>query len=83
MIRPHRIRIEAAGGGAANRLAARMVKTIYVGDIVQYQARIGGTMVLAERGTAGPGWSGLEPESEVSLAWEVADTLVFEEAPAQ
>ncbi|MBI1777628.1 MAG: ABC transporter ATP-binding protein [Proteobacteria bacterium] len=81
MVRPHRISLEApgaGGGGSSNRLRARILKTIYVGDIVQFQAEIGETLVQAERGTAGAEWSGWQPGQEVTLAWEVADTLVFQ-----
>ena len=86
MVRPHRIRLEAASergdGEPWNRLPGRLAKTIYVGDIVQYKVLCGATTVLAERGTAGPGWSERRPDESVSLAWDVADTLVFEASEA-
>jgi putative spermidine/putrescine transport system ATP-binding protein len=80
MVRPHRIRIEDGGAtdaGETNRLGALMTKTVYVGDIVQFHATLGGTPLVAERGTAGPGWSERPAGEAVTLAWPIADTLVF------
>jgi hypothetical protein len=48
-----------------------------VGDIVQFHAELEGAVAIAERGTAGPGWSELDAGGAVTLVWDVADTLVF------
>jgi putative spermidine/putrescine transport system ATP-binding protein len=75
MVRPQYITLAPAGGG----LAGRVTGLTYVGDIVQIAVSGDGFAVIAERGTADPGWRGLAPGQEVGIGWPASAALVFPE----
>ncbi|MEJ1159682.1 ABC transporter ATP-binding protein [Prosthecomicrobium sp. N25] len=83
MVRPHRIQIEPAGLPAQagmNHAAGTVRRTIYAGNVVQYEVEAAGLIFTVEQATRGSG--GLAPAgTPVTLAWAVADTLVFGAAP--
>jgi putative spermidine/putrescine transport system ATP-binding protein len=81
MIRPHRIEIRPKRAARTevrgNVAAGRIVRTIYVGDLFQYDVDIGPSTVAVEKPTiAGP--QAFNHGDEVELEWAAADTLVFE-----
>jgi len=82
MIRPHRIEIRPKRSGRAetrgNVAAGRVVRTIYVGDLFQYEVDIGPGVVQVEKPTAA-GPQPFNQGDEVELEWAAGDTLVFEQ----
>ena len=83
MVRPHRIRIAGPVGsppdGRENMASGRVVRTTYVGDILQYDVDVGPGVLQVEMPTAaGPEPHG--PGDPVEVRWSARDTLVFPEA---
>ena len=82
MVRPHRIRIAGPVGsppdGRENMASGRVVRTTYVGDILQYDVDVGPGVLQVEMPTAaGPEPHG--PGDPVEVRWSARDTLVFPE----
>jgi putative spermidine/putrescine transport system ATP-binding protein len=80
MVRPHRLVLAPPGQPPAaehNRLAGRIERTTYVGDLVQLQVAVAGTRLVVERATSGPGWDGFAPGDAVAVDWRWADSLAF------
>ena len=82
MVRPHRIRIAEPARSTmdeqVNAAPGRVVRTTYVGDIVQYDIDVGPGLLQVEMPTA----AGPEPHAPgdtVELQWSARDTLVFPE----
>jgi putative spermidine/putrescine transport system ATP-binding protein len=79
MIRPHRIRLAAAGdavGGPWVRASGQVQRTVFAGDVVVCEVAIGGASVTVERHTIGDTPIPLVGET-VALAWQESDMLVF------
>ena len=84
MIRPHRITIRAPRSSEVdaqlNVVAGRVTRTMYVGDILQYDVDIGPSILHVEQPTA----AGPQPfgrGDDVQLEWSARDTLVFRGGP--
>ncbi|MSP49567.1 MAG: ABC transporter ATP-binding protein [Alphaproteobacteria bacterium] len=75
MVRPQHIALTPSGGA----LSGRITGLTYVGDVVQIAVAGDGFAVVAERGTADPGWRGLGPGQDVGVAWPATAALVFPE----
>ncbi len=79
-VRPHRIGLgPAAPDDAAgwNRAEATIVRTTYVGDVLSVVAAVPGGPVLTMEQHTRPDLVIPGPGEAVTLAWRVADTLVF------
>lgn len=83
MIRPHRIRLATTAPDPSeglNAVAGLVRRTVYAGDLVQYEVEAAGLVFTVEQSTAGHGRV-TAPGTAVTLAFAPADTLVFEAAP--
>jgi putative spermidine/putrescine transport system ATP-binding protein len=76
-VRPHRIRVLAAGEAAENALAGRVEAIDYTGDVVQVSVATPAGLVPVEVGTADEAWRALVPGVDVRIGWRAADTLCF------
>ena len=83
MIRPHRMRLVEAGSGedvapeGTNRLAGRLTRVTFIGDLLQYHVDVGGTEIVVEAASDhGRGFRSVG--SSVGVLWRVEDTMVFE-----
>jgi putative spermidine/putrescine transport system ATP-binding protein len=81
MVRPHRITLSArpsADGLAAGTNAAtgRVVRTTYIGDLLQFEIDAGAVRLQCEQPTTHDRHP-LEPGHVVTCEWSPADTLVF------
>ena len=80
MIRPHRVRLSAnvpPPDGTTNRIAARVRKIVFAGDVVQCEIVADGVTLVAESPTASAAASVPAVGDEVTASWRPADTLVF------
>jgi putative spermidine/putrescine transport system ATP-binding protein len=85
LVRPHRIRLAPAADAGridhqTNRVAGRIVRTTYVGDLFQHDVDIGAGIIQVEQ----PSASGPQPlgvGAAVELSWWALDSLVFEAPP--
>jgi len=87
MVRPHRIimrkrqdqsQLRAMIDAEVNQLSGYVREAIFIGDTLQYKVETGGGMVLVEQATLSGG-DLFHQGDEVSLLWQVGDTLVFDE----
>jgi putative spermidine/putrescine transport system ATP-binding protein len=76
------MRLVEAGTGedlateGANRLAGRLTRVTFVGDLLQYHVDVGGTEIVVE--AASDHGRGLRKVgASVALLWRVEDTMVF------
>jgi putative spermidine/putrescine transport system ATP-binding protein len=81
MIRPHRIALVAdasAGGGdpARHTVTGTIARTIFAGDILQYDVDVAGEIFAVELATRG-GETVLEPGRAVTLSWRAQDVFVY------
>ncbi len=81
MVRPHRITVQAGDkpqtGDSLNQISGTIARIIYAGDILQYEVLAAGTTLLVEQTTRSDGQV-LQQGTTVTLAWQIADTMVFE-----
>ncbi|MGF9763932.1 ABC transporter ATP-binding protein [Microvirga sp. 0TCS3.31] len=82
MIRPHRMRLAEAGSSedlatkGTNRLAGRLTRVTFVGDLLQYHVDVGGAEIVVE--AASDHGRGLRKVgAPVVVLWRVEDTMVF------
>jgi putative spermidine/putrescine transport system ATP-binding protein len=81
MMRPHRIGIgEVPSGQTRYRVEGTIARTVFVGDILQYDIDVAGQIVTVELSTRGSE-SLLAPGTPVSLSWAPHDVYVFGAAP--
>jgi putative spermidine/putrescine transport system ATP-binding protein len=81
MMRPHRIAIGAPVSGQTRyRVEGTIARTVFVGDILQYDVDVAGQIVSVELSTRG-NESLLAPGTTVSLSWAPHDVYVFGAAP--
>jgi len=81
MIRPHRIAIgPVVSKETRHQVAGTIVRTVFVGDILQYDVEVAGQIISVELSTRG-NESLLEPGAPVSLSWGPRDVYVFGAAP--
>ena len=81
MIRPHRIAIgPGSPGDTRYQVSGTIARTVFVGDILQYDVDVAGQVVSVELSTRG-NESLLEPGAPVSLSWGPRDVYVFGAAP--
>ncbi|MCW3473884.1 ABC transporter ATP-binding protein [Limobrevibacterium gyesilva] len=77
MVRPHRIEIATQPRGADwNGCAGRIRRVTYVGDMLSCEVEAEGAVLAVEQPTL-PGLPTPREGDDVTLAWRVADTLVF------
>ncbi|GGF47413.1 ABC transporter ATP-binding protein [Azorhizobium oxalatiphilum] len=77
MIRPHRITLSAPADGApCHAVEGVVTRSIFAGDILQYEVVAHGATFLVEQGTAAHERP-LEQGSPVRLHWLMSDTYVF------
>ena len=80
MVRPHRMRLTTDAqtpGAAMNRLDARVQKTVFAGEIIQYTVEAAGSNLMVDSHTSSA--HGSRPlDAAAAVEWDVADTLVFE-----
>ena len=81
MIRPHRIRLTTGSHTprkGVNALDARIQKTVFAGEIIQYSVEAAGSSLMVDSHTSSA--QGDRPLNEIAtVEWDVADTLVFEQ----
>jgi putative spermidine/putrescine transport system ATP-binding protein len=80
MVRPHRMRLTTGAQAprpGINRLDARIEKTVFAGEIIQYTVEAAGSMLMVDSHTSSSP-SGRLPDAPAVVEWDVADTLVFE-----
>jgi putative spermidine/putrescine transport system ATP-binding protein len=82
MIRPHRMKLVEAGSGEdmaaeeTNRVAGRLTRVTFVGDLLQYHADVDGTEIVVEAASDhGRGFRTVG--TPVAVLWRVEDTMVF------
>jgi putative spermidine/putrescine transport system ATP-binding protein len=82
MIRPHRITIgpSAYKETTSYRAEGLIARTVFVGDILQYDVDVAGQIVSVELSTRG-NETLLPPGTPVSLSWAPHDVYVFGAAP--
>lgn len=81
MVRPHRIRIDwkdpaSDTGAARNKVAGRLSRVTFVGDLVQYHVGVGDEEIVVEETTAA-GADLPRPGVPAWLSWKVEDTFAF------
>ena len=80
MIRPHRVALSPAGASedtaADHRVSGTIARTIFAGDILQYDVDVAGQTISVELATRG-GETVLEPGAPVSLSWRAQDVFVY------
>ena len=78
---PHRIAIgPVVSEETRHQVTGTIVRTVFVGDILQYDVDVAGQIVSVELSTRG-NESLLEPGAPVSLPWGPRDVYVFGAAP--
>ena len=81
MMRPHRVAIGAVeAGGERYRFPATIARSIFVGDILQYDVDVAGQIISVEVATRG-GEPVLAPGTPVSVSWRPQDVYVFGTPP--
>ena len=85
MIRPERVRLEAPGGGGANRLSGIVDRTVYLGNATQLQVRVvtGDTVQALVQNDGNPLPFRQGDAVDVQLPAEALRVLVGESAPAK
>jgi putative spermidine/putrescine transport system ATP-binding protein len=80
------MRLVEAGNGeefaaeGTNRLAGRLTRVTFVGDLLQYHVDVGGTEIVVE--AASDHGHGLRKVgAPVAVLWRVEDTMVFGRNP--
>ena len=77
MVRPHRIAIGATESGEARyQFPATIARSIFVGDILQYDVDVAGQVISVEVATRG-GESVLPPGTAISISWRAQDVYLF------
>jgi putative spermidine/putrescine transport system ATP-binding protein len=81
MIRPHRIALShgpsvPGSDPARHRVAGTVARTIFAGDILQYDVDVAGQIFAVELATRG-GETVLEPGRAVTLSWRPQDVFVY------
>jgi putative spermidine/putrescine transport system ATP-binding protein len=79
MIRPHRVALGtgvSTGDAERQHVAGTVTRTIFAGDILQYDVDVAGQVVSVELATRG-GEAVLEPGSKVTLSWRPQDIFVY------
>jgi putative spermidine/putrescine transport system ATP-binding protein len=81
MIRPHRIALVPDTGAqnndpARHTVAGTIARTIFAGDILQYDVDVAGQIFTVELATRG-GETVLEPGRAVALSWRAQDVFVY------
>jgi putative spermidine/putrescine transport system ATP-binding protein len=77
MVRPHRIAIGANESSEMRyQFPATIARSIFVGDILQYDVDVAGQVISVEVATRG-GESVLPPGTAISISWRVQDVYVF------
>jgi putative spermidine/putrescine transport system ATP-binding protein len=80
MVRPHRLVLrEPAAPRAAehNRLAGRVGKAVYIGDLVQLHVETAAGRLIVEQATSGADWQRFAPGVAVAVDWRWRDSLAF------
>ena len=81
MIRPHRMRLTTGSHAprkGVNALDARIQKTVFAGEIIQYSVEAAGSSLVVDSHTSSA--QADRPLNEIAaVEWDVADTLVFEQ----
>ncbi|WP_374618767.1 ABC transporter ATP-binding protein [Devosia sp.] len=78
MVRPHRVRALALGDAAPdmNQVEAEILRSTYVGDLVQYEAKVDDWIMKFEAATE-DGGTLLPAGRRVVLTWRPSDTFAF------
>jgi putative spermidine/putrescine transport system ATP-binding protein len=77
MIRPHRVMLAAGDDGSGDhRVPGIVTRSIFAGDILQYDVEVAGQIISVELATRG-GETVLEPGSPVTLSWRAGDVFVY------
>ncbi len=79
MVRPHRVALSAAGADVTagdHRVSGVVARTIFAGDILQYDVDVAGQIVSVELATRG-GETVLQPGAAVTLSWRRQDVFVY------
>ena len=81
MIRPHRIVLSTepdvkSANPARQHVAGLIVRTIFAGDILQYDVEVAGQIFTVELATRG-GETVLDPSRAVTLSWRPQDVFVY------
>jgi putative spermidine/putrescine transport system ATP-binding protein len=76
MVRPHRIRLDRAGGEGF--LRGRVVGITYLGDLIQYEVDLDGMRLIAEQASGGEGTPRFAAGEEVGVGWSPGDSMVFD-----
>ena len=77
MIRPHRVMLSTGAEAAGDhRVAGTIARTIFAGDILQYDVDVAGQIVSVELATRG-GETVLQPGAAVTLSWRAQDVFVY------
>ena len=74
MVRPHRIRLDAA---ADNRLAATIRKVTFAGDTLEYELDCGAARLTVEQQTRSGADAVLAVGQNVTAGWDARDTVAF------
>jgi putative spermidine/putrescine transport system ATP-binding protein len=82
MVRPHRMKLAEIGTGedvaseGTNRLAGRLARVTFIGDLLQYHVDVGGTEIVVEAASDhGRGFRAVG--TPVAVIWRIEDTMVF------
>ncbi|WP_246776820.1 ABC transporter ATP-binding protein [Microvirga sp. VF16] len=82
MIRPHRMKLVEAGSGedvaadGVNRIAGRLTRVTFIGDLLQYHVDVDGTEIVVEAASDhGRGFR--KVGTPVAVLWRIEDTMVF------
>jgi putative spermidine/putrescine transport system ATP-binding protein len=77
MMRPHRVAIgPVASGEVRHQIPGTIARSVFVGDILQYDVDVAGQIISVELATRG-GESVLTPGTPVSVSWRPQDVYVF------
>ncbi|AMJ62744.1 ABC transporter ATP-binding protein [Bosea sp. PAMC 26642] len=77
MIRPHRVMLSAGEGSVGDhRVSGIVARSIFAGDILQYDVEVAGQIVSVELATRG-GETVLAPGAPVTLSWRAGDVFVY------
>jgi putative spermidine/putrescine transport system ATP-binding protein len=77
MMRPHRMAIgPVAPGETRYQVAGAIVRSVFVGDILQYDVDVAGQIISVELATRG-GESAFQPGAPVVVSWRPQDVYVF------
>jgi putative spermidine/putrescine transport system ATP-binding protein len=75
MIRPHRVML-SSGAAGDHQVSGTVARTIFAGDILQYDVDVAGQIVSVELATRG-GETVLQPGATVTLSWRAQDVFVY------